>query len=125
MILDTNAVSDLFSDEPRLVSLLSGVHPVHLPVVAIGEYRFGLRRSRSRNALSRQLETLVSESIVLPVDLDTTEHYAEIRHELKQQGTPIPVNDLWIAALARQHELPVVSRDPHFDRVPGLERRSW
>jgi predicted nucleic acid-binding protein len=125
LILDTNAISDLFNDRPALIGLLSGVSPLHLPVVAIGEYRFGLLRSRARSVLEPKLLRLAERSVVLTLDLDTTEHYAEIREELRAQGRPIPTNDLWIASLARQHGLPVVSRDPHFDHVPRLDRRSW
>jgi predicted nucleic acid-binding protein len=62
---------------------------------------------------------------VLNVDEETAGHYAEVREELKSKGHPIPANDLWIAALARQHRLPVLSRDEHFDFVPGLKRIDW
>jgi len=59
------------------------------------------------------------------VDRGTADEYAEIRSELKRAGRPIPGNDLWIAALARQHALPLLSRDRHFDLVPGLKRVGW
>jgi predicted nucleic acid-binding protein len=59
------------------------------------------------------------------VDEGTAEHYAEVREELKRMARPIPANDLWIAALARQHRLPIISRDRHFDFVPGLTRLAW
>jgi len=125
MILDTNAVSALLAGEPGLLPLLAGQARLHLPVVVIGEYRYGLRRSRRSRALSRLFELLIAESAVLPIDLETADRYAEVRDELRRRGTPIPENDVWIAALARRHELPVVSRDEHFDRVAGLDRRAW
>ena len=59
------------------------------------------------------------------VEVGTVRPYAEIRDRLKRAGTPIPSNDLWIAALAVQHRLPVVSRDTHFDQVRTLTRISW
>ena len=59
------------------------------------------------------------------IGLETASAYAGIRLSLKAAGTPIPVNDAWIAALARQHQLPVLSRDTHFDAVENLERISW
>ena len=62
---------------------------------------------------------------VLTVDAGTAERYAEVRDELKRKGRPIPGNDLWIAALTRQHALPLLSQDRHFDFVPGLERLGW
>jgi len=57
--------------------------------------------------------------------LRTARHYAAIRLELKGAGKPIPANDLWIAALSRQHAIPVMSRDSHFDFVGGLRRQTW
>lgn len=125
MILDTHAVSALFAGDAALLPLLTGAARLHLPVVVIGEYRYGLLRSRQRRALAGLLDTLIAESRVLALDLATAERYAEVRDELRRQGTPIPENDVWVAALARQHELPVVSRDEHFDQVPGLDRRAW
>ena len=61
----------------------------------------------------------------LVVDEGTAGHYPEVRDELKRSGRPIPGNDVWIAALARQHGLPLFSRDQHFDFVPGLKRFGW
>jgi predicted nucleic acid-binding protein len=125
VILDTNAASALFAGEPALLPLLSGEPRLHLPVVVIGEYRYGLLRSSKRRSLARLLDMLIAECRVLDIDLETGERYAEVRDELRRRGTPIPENDVWIAALARQHELPVASRDEHFDLVPGLVRRAW
>lgn len=125
MILDTNALSALFAGDRSLAHLLAGTRRHHLPTVVIGEYRYGLARSRHRAVLAPLLETLVSASIVLPVEIATTPHYARVRNELRTRGTPIPENDVWIAALARQHGLAVISRDEHFDLVPQLVRSTW
>jgi predicted nucleic acid-binding protein len=96
-----------------------------LPVVVLGEYRFGLLRSKQRRVIERALDDLEAVSDVLPVDAETVRPYAELRDALKSAGTPIPSNDLWIAALAIQHGLPIASRDTHFDLVRGLKRVSW
>lgn len=125
MILDTIAVSALLAGEPSLEEMLTGTSRHHLPTVVVGEYRYGLERSRLRDRLEELLTLLISDSVVLPIDLATTAQYAKVRDELRRQGTPIPENDVWIAALARQHGLPVVSRDEHFDHVPRLVRRGW
>ncbi len=125
MILDTNAVSALIAGEPELGSLLEGSERHHLPAVVIGEYRYRLLQSRHRAVLEAVLGTLIHESKVLRVDEVTAEHYGAVRSELREAGRPIPENDVWIAALARQHLLPVISRDSHFDRVAGLQRLSW
>lgn len=125
MILDTNAVSALLAGDPELARVLAPDEKHHLPVIVIGEYRFGLLRSRDRVKLQELLAILTRESIVLSVDERTAESYANVRDELRSKGKPIPENDIWIAALARQHRLVVVSRDPHFDEVPDLRRVQW
>ena len=125
MILDTNAVSAVFNGEPTIRDVLSSEPRHHLPVPVLGEYRYGLKRSRQRKRLALLIDTLVLESIVLALDEQTSTAYADVRDELRRVGRPIPENDVWIAALARQHELPVVSRDRHFDAVRGVERLSW
>ncbi|HKH49525.1 MAG TPA: type II toxin-antitoxin system VapC family toxin [Thermoanaerobaculia bacterium] len=125
MILDTNAVSALFVGDPALGQVLAAEPRHHLPVIVIGEYRYGLLGSRHHGHLQGLLETLIRESIILPVDETTAETYAQLRGELRRKGKPIPENDLWIAALAMQHRQPVVSRDGHFDEVSSLRRVAW
>jgi len=125
LILDTNAVSALLSGDPALAQLLEPSERHHLPVIVIGEYRYGLLRSRHRQTLQAFLETLIRESLVLRVDEATTAHYAAVRNELREKGRPIPENDVWIAALALQHDQPLVSRDDHFDEITGLQRLGW
>lgn len=125
MILDTNAVSALLVGDPALGKVLSADQRHQLPVIVIGEYRYGLLNSQHRGHLETLLDTLALESDVLPVDETTAEEYARIRDELRRKGRPIPENDIWIAALARQHARPVVSRDDHFDYVSELRRVTW
>lgn len=125
MILDTNAVSALLTGDAALGELLAGEERHHLPVIVIGEYRYGLLGSRFRVHLQGLLAILIRESLVLLVDETTADTYSQVRDELRRKGRPIPENDIWIAALARQHDQPVVSRDGHFDDVPGLRRAAW
>ncbi len=125
MILDTNAVSALSFDDADLAALLGKSLRHHLPVIVIGEYEYGLAGSRRNRELKDWFDLLVAESIVLLVDRETASQYSTISAALKKKGTPIPSNDLWIAALALQHGLPVISRDQHFDFVPGIRRLVW
>jgi len=125
VILDTNAVSALFAGDTGLEAVLANRERHHVPVIVLGEYRYGIKGSRSSAKLDLLLDHLESESDVLHVDPITARTYAEIRRELKTAGRPIPENDIWIAALARQHDLPVVSRDSHFDHVKKLTRVDW
>ncbi len=125
MILDTNAVSALAMEDAGVIEALEGSDRHHLPVIVVGEYRFGLAGLRRGLELQKWFELLVAESIILFVELETAVHYAKVRAELKRAGTPIPANDIWLAALAREHGLPIVSRDTHFDRVRGIKRVGW
>jgi tRNA(fMet)-specific endonuclease VapC len=125
MILDTNAVSALSFEEAALVTVLQPIPRLHLPVIVIGEYEYGLAGSQRIGELRDWFNLLVSESIVLPVDRETATHYGSISAALKKSGTPIPANDVWIASLALQHGLPIVSQDKHFDIVPGIRRVGW
>jgi tRNA(fMet)-specific endonuclease VapC len=85
----------------------------------------GIRQSRNRARYEQWLAEAIASYQVLAVDEETAGHYAEVREQLKRKARPIPANDLWIAALARQHGLPILSRDRHFDFVPGLTRIGW
>lgn len=125
MILDTNAVSGLLEGHPTLEALLAREVRHELPVIVIGEYRYGLARSRLRRRLLPLFEQLIRESRVLPVTSATAVAYATVRETLRTQGTPIPENDVWISALAIEHGLDIVSRDSDFDQVPGVRRRTW
>lgn len=125
MILDTNGLSAVADGDPALKPILSSATEIALPVIVLGEYLYGIRTSRDRSRYQRWLVESIPSYRVLDVDRGTTECYADIREQLKRKGRPIPANDLWIAALTRQHDLPLLSRDQHFDSVPGLKRLSW
>ncbi len=125
MIVDTNALSAMADGDDELEKVLRIVKAVVLPVITLGEYRYGIRQSRNRAKYERWLDDLILSCRVLDLDERTTKHYAEVREELKRSGKPIPANDVWIAALARQHELPILSRDRHFDFVSQVKRIGW
>jgi tRNA(fMet)-specific endonuclease VapC len=124
LILDTNALSVAAEGHPGVMGILAGVQQLALPVVVIGEYRYGIAQSRHR-ARYRRLDSLITEYTVMDVTEQTTHHYAAINVALRQAGKPIPTNDLWIAALCRQHGLPLLSQDRHFDEVSGVQRLDW
>ena len=125
MILDTNAISAWCDGDDALLAALPADRPLFLPVIVLGEYRFGIKVARDRKTRETWLDAVESALTVLDVSTETARHYAEVREELRRARTPIPENDLWIAALARQHDLPVITRDAHFDKVPGLRRVGW
>jgi predicted nucleic acid-binding protein len=125
MILDTNALSAAADSDPAIVAVLARAEQVSIPVIVLGEYRYGIAQSRRRAAYENWLSGLLQDCFVLDIHEPTTHHYAEVVLELKRSGKPIPTNDLWIAALCRQHSLPLVSRDRHFDLVVGIKRIGW
>jgi tRNA(fMet)-specific endonuclease VapC len=125
IILDTNALSAYADGVPGAVTAVHSASSLALPVIAIGEYRFGIARSRHHQDYVKWLERFLPLCRVLDITEETTHWYASARAELRRAGTPIPSNDLWIAALARQHTFSLLSRDTHFDKVTGLRRLSW
>ena len=96
-----------------------------IPVIVLGEFRYGIAESRHRSVYEAWLRAHLAHFEILAVTDDTAVAYANLRVALKRSGRPIPANDAWIASLALQHRLPVLSRDQHFDVVSGLERKSW
>ena len=125
MILDTNALSAFVEGDQELLTVLRNRVELAVPVIVLGEYLFGIRQSRVRAKYENWLAANLDFFDVLATELDTATHYADIRRELKAAGHPIPSNDIWIAALARQHGLPIVSRDRHFRAVKGLHIAAW
>ena len=125
MILDTNALSAAADRDPAALEVVAEAQRLAVPVIVLGEYRLGIAQSRRRTEYENWLREWLGTVTVLDIDDETTLHYAAIGLELKKSGKPIPVNDLWIAALCRQHSLPLISRDRHFDVVKGLERIDW
>ena len=96
---------------------------IHLPLIVLGEllggFAAGTRGPANREKLAAFLATLRVR--LMPLDEKTARHYAELFALLRERGTPIPSNDLWIAALARQHRMPLLSFDVHFATVPGIQ----
>jgi tRNA(fMet)-specific endonuclease VapC len=125
VILDTNALSAFVDGEPSVAERLLTEQIAAIPVIVLGEFRYGLAGSRHRAAYEEWLDENLREFEVLAVTETTAITYAGIRVSLRKRGHPIPANDCWIAALAIEHRLSVLSRDAHFDAVPGLRRVAW
>jgi tRNA(fMet)-specific endonuclease VapC len=125
LILDTNAVSAVAEGEAGAVAALASAESVGIPVIVLGEYRFGIALSRHKVEYERWLEEMVAVCAVHVVDEETALYYASLCVELKRSGTPIPSNDAWIGALCRQHSAALLSRDRHFDHIKGLQRFPW
>ena len=117
--LDTSAYSNFRRGNEEVAALLDRAELVGMPTVALGELRTGFllggRRRRDEAELDAFLDSPVVQ--VLPVDSETSRHYAEIVAELRKAGTPIPTNDIWIAATAARNGATVLTCDDHFERI--------
>ena len=125
MSLDTNGLSAVVEGDPAIEPLLRKAPQIAIPVIVLGEYRYGISQSRDRKLYEHWLAEYLPAFQSLKIDEQTTIPYAAVRSQLKKAGTPIPSNDVWIAALCRQHSLPLASRDRHFDLVAGIQRLTW
>lgn len=122
--IDTNRYADFCRGEDRAVQVLQTTEEIILPFIVMGELRAGFHvGSRSEANEKTLVQFLNSPRVqVLYADDQTTHHYARLFFQLRSQGTPIPTNDLWIAALVSQHDLILFDRDRHFDHLPQLAR---
>jgi tRNA(fMet)-specific endonuclease VapC len=125
VLLDTNIVVALFKDDPAVHEHLSQYPRVLPSVVALGELYFGAQKSSRLDKQLRQINRFLTRVAVLKSSAETAYEYGKIRNELRLKGRPIPENDIWIAAAARQHDLVLVSRDRHFAEVDNLRWEQW
>ena len=122
--LDTNAYVAYFRNDPEMLERIRQADVISVPFVVLGELRGGFLGGRHSEQNERRLAEFLNSPRVQPLfpDEQTTHHYARLYLQLRKQGTPIPTNDLWIAALVVQHDLMLCSRDTHFDHLPQLLR---
>jgi tRNA(fMet)-specific endonuclease VapC len=122
--LDTNAYSDFMRGHPARVEVLRLARSIHLPLIVLAELRAGFAAGEQASANAANLQRFLRSprvSVLVPDD-QTTHHYARLYVQLRKQGTAIPTNDLWIAALAVQHNLALCTSDAHFDHLPQVLR---
>lgn len=124
LALDTNRYTDLCRGISSVVETIERADEVWLPFVVLGELRagFAVGSQGARNEAVLRRFFLKPGVAVLYADEQTTHHYGTVFRQLRKQGTPIPTNDMWIAALVLQHSLVLCARDTHFDALPQLPR---
>lgn len=118
--LDTNVAVAINNNQPAAVSWVRTLIAVYLPIPVLAELLFGAANSRDVPQNRDRISQLAARCILLGTDQATAEAYATLRLTLKRLGTPIPENDLWIAALCVQHGLPLATLDTHFAGIPSL-----
>lgn len=124
LALDTNRYTDLCRGDRAVTEVVELAIELWLPFIVLGELRAGFAvgtQGPQNEALLRRL-LLKPGVAILYADDQTTHHYANVYRQLRKQGTPIPTNDMWIAALVLQHSLTLCDRDAHFDNLPQLTR---
>jgi tRNA(fMet)-specific endonuclease VapC len=124
VLLDTNVVIEILNDRLPAERIPQNCD-VFLSTISLGELYLGAKKSGRREENLRRLRSLEEDISILVCDRDTADHYSDLRLDLLRRGRPIPANDLWIAAIARQHALPLVTYDAHFDLVTGIELQRW
>ena len=122
ILIDSNRYCDFCKGQQDAVAILRKVDEIFIPFIVLGELRAGFAcGSRGLDNEKVLVQFLNSPRVkLLYADEDTTHHYARLFKQLRQQGKPIPVNDLWIASLAVQHDLLLFSRDTHFAALPQI-----
>jgi len=124
ILIDTNRYSDAKRGEPDVAAVLRSAEKIVVPFVVLAELRYGFLHGSKLGENERELQRFLTTpraDILFPDDR-TTHEYARLVLQLRRQGTPIPINDVWIAALAIQHNLTLYARDSHFDHLPQLPR---
>ena len=119
-LLDTNIIIAIFAEDLLVERFLTGVSEVFIPCIALGELYYGARKSSNVKANVEKINDFSANTAILPCDSKTSWYYGIIKTVLKTKGRPIPENDIWIAAIAQQYGLTLVSRDEHFNEIEEL-----
>lgn len=121
LILDTNVVIDYFKQNQQITFNIKRAERIYLPVTVVGELYFGAYCSLRPEIKKKEIEDFLPTVQVLIVDMHTVDFYGAAKASLRKKGKPIPYNDVWIAAIAIQHNIPLYTNDTHIREVDGLQ----
>jgi len=124
-LLDTNIVIALFDKDENVMNNIERAELIYIPSIVIGELYYGAYNSTKQKQNIEKINDFQNDANILNCDAITGIHYGKIKKELKEIGNPIPENDIWIAALAQQHNLELISRDKHFIKIDNLNVTKW
>jgi tRNA(fMet)-specific endonuclease VapC len=119
-LLDTNVIVKVLRNDSEAITFLNSLDNPVIPVVVIGELLYGANRSSKKAKNTEIINRLIAGTTILSVDREVAKVYADIKAELQATGYTVPENDLWIAATAQRHGLPVVTGDKHFKHIPTI-----
>jgi tRNA(fMet)-specific endonuclease VapC len=125
VLLDTSVVIRHFRDANALSGKLAAYEELYLSGPALAELYYGAFKSDRPQQHLDQIERFLAAADVLTPDQDTSKHYGKIAAQLARKGTPIPQNDIWMAALSIQCNLPLATTDRHFQHIDGLNFLLW
>ena len=124
VLLDTNIVIAFFAEDEVVLSRIAQVN-ILIPSIVLGELYAGARKSTRTTEKLARIDAAFPNSSILNCDYQTAQVYGVVKQALRLKGRPIPENDIWIAAVAQQYGLPLVTRDDHFTAVDGLVVEKW
>ena len=124
-LLDTNIVIALFAGDRSVEMRVTHTENVALAPPIIGELYFGAQKSEKAAENLHRINMFIEQHILFSCDSETAQWYGIIKEKLRRKGALIPDNDIWIAAIAMQHGLILVTRDSHFDEVESLQIERW
>lgn len=125
VLLDTNIISAWLKGDNGIADKIDRKKDVFIPTIVVGEMHYGAQYSTDVKKNIKNIEKVVTHYEVLYVDTDTASVYGKIKAGLRKKGRPIPENDIWIASIAMQHGLTLITRDSHFNEVGGLSIEKW
>lgn len=125
ILLDTNVIIAFMKQDANVVRRLDLMIEVFVPSIVMGELYYGAYKSRMVQMNLNQFNAFAADATILDCDIATADHYGAIKAELEKKGRAIPDNDIWIAALCQQYQLPLATRDQHFQHCDGLNVEFW
>jgi tRNA(fMet)-specific endonuclease VapC len=125
VLLDTSVVIPFLKGDGSVRTRFQATAKLHLALTVLGELICGAYLSTNPTKALGEIQNFLNAVMVLSPMVTTAEHYGRIRADLARAGTPIPENDIWIAAIALEHQLPLAARDAHFERISGLQVLKW
>ncbi len=124
-VFDTTVIIKIFGKDQKVIERAEECEEIFIPSIVIGELQYGAQNSKRKEENLEKIEQLSFMSSILHITEQTAKEYGIIKKELKEKGTPIPENDLWIAATAIQNDLKLAGRDKHFEHIDKLAYEQW
>jgi len=124
-LLDTNIIIALFAEDASVIKQIEKAEKVFIPVIVLGELFYGAELSARKTENIKKLESFAEVASLIYLTYNTPRFYGQIKSQLKKSGNPIPENDIWIAALSVENNLPLASRDKHFKAIKSMSVVHW